>query len=193
MKRKRSLTLLEVIIALTLLGILLTSLFNSFHQGLKKNITAKGLKQKVLQLELFQQRLKNLFSHLDCEAGMSLEKHPDAHGLALIVSYKHPVDSEFDMCGVLQGMIFLNKNKELCLISWSQKGKVRNEILLDKIDTFKCRLFNPKKAEWSETWSIKNEEDPVMIAIDLKWEGKEMPFVFFFPESDQKITYAVPP
>jgi type II secretory pathway pseudopilin PulG len=192
-KKKHSLTLLEVIIAITLLGLLLTGLFNCFHQGLKKNISAKELKQKVLQLELFQQRLKNLFSNLDGEAGLSLEKHPDAYGLALIVFYKQSIDPEFDMCGTLQGMVFVNKNKELCLTSWSEKGKARNEILLDKIDTFTCRLFDPKKAEWAETWSTKNEEDPVMIAIDLKWEGKEMPFVFFLSESNQKITYPISP
>lgn len=193
MRRKRSLTLLEVIVAITLLGFLLTGLFNCFHQAIKKNITARELKQTVLQLELFQQRLKNLFSHLDGEAGISLDKHPDAHGPALIVSYKQPVDPEFEMCGTLQGMIFLNKNKELCLTSWSETGKARNEILLDKIDLFKCRLFDPKHAEWAATWSTKNEEDPVMIAIDLKWGGKEMPFVFFFPDSNHKITYPALP
>jgi hypothetical protein len=188
-KKKHPLTLLEVIIAISLLGLLLTGLFNCFHQGFKQKITAKELKQKVLQLELFQQRLKNLFAHLDGEADISLEKYPDAYGLALLFSYKQPVDSEFDMCGTLQGMIFLNKNKELCLASWSETGKMRNEILLDHMDAFKCRLFDPKKAEWAESWSTNNEESPVMIAIDLKWEGKESPFVFFFPESNQKITY----
>jgi len=189
MRKKRSLTLLEIVIAITLLGILLTGLFNFFLQGLKKSITAKELKQKVLQLELFQQRLKNLFSNLDEEAGFLLEKHPDATGLALMVSYKQSVDPEFEMCGPLQGMIFLNKNKELCLASWSESGKARIEILLDKIDTFKCRLFDSEKGEWAEKWTMKNEEDPVMVAIDLKWDGKETPFVFFLPESEP-ITYS---
>jgi hypothetical protein len=192
-KKKCSLTLLEVIIAITLLGFLLTGLFNCFHQGLKKNIVSKELKQKILQLELFQQRLKNLFSHLDDTVGVALEKHPDAQGLALIVPYKQPIDPEFDMCGTLQGMIFLNKNKELCLTSWSEKGKARNEILLDKITLFKCRLFDSQKAEWANSWSTKNEEDPAMIAIDLQWEDKEMPFVFFLPESDHKMTYEALP
>ena len=137
MKRKHSLTLLEVVIAITLLGVLLAGLFSCFHQGLKSSIASKELKQKILQLELFQQRLKNLFSHLDDTMGISLEKHPDAQGLALIVPYKQAIDPEFDMCGTLQGMIFLNKNKQLCLTSWSEKGKARNEILLDKITLFK--------------------------------------------------------
>jgi type II secretory pathway pseudopilin PulG len=189
MKKKRSLTLLEVVIAIALLGLLLTGLFNSFRQGLKKNITARELKQKVLQLELFQQRLKTLFSSLDEEVGVALENHPDASGLALIVSYKQLIDPEFDMCGTLRGMLFLNQQKELCLACWSEQGKGRIEILLDKIDTFKCRFFDPKKGQWFGSWSKKNKEGPVMIAIDLKWDGKEMPFVFFLPEGNKQITY----
>jgi len=188
MKKKYSLTLLEVVIAIALLGLLLTSLFNFFHRGLKTGMKAKELKQKVLQLELFQQRLKNLFSHLDEESELLLEKHPDAMGLALIVWYEQPVDPEFEMCGTLQGMVFLNKNKELCLASWSEKGKARIEILLDKIDAFKCQLFDHKKGEWVEKWNRDNEDGPVMIAIDLKRKELEMPFVFFLPES-QQITY----
>src|SRR5579871_2796 len=175
MRKKHSLTLLEVIIAIALLGFLLTGLFRSLHQGLKKNIEAKALKQKVLQLELFQQRLKNLFSHLDGKSGLLLQKHPDAKGQALFVSYCQDVDPDFEMCGTLQGMLFLNKQKELCLVSWSEKEKGRLEVLLDKVDAFRCQLFDPKKGEWSE----KNQENPVMISIDFKWEGKEIPFVFF--------------
>jgi type II secretory pathway pseudopilin PulG len=188
MRKKYCLTLLEVVIAMTLLSFLLTGLFNFFYQGLKKSITAKELKQKILQLELFQLRLKNLFSNLDEQPGFLLEKHPDAIGSALIVCHKQSVDPEFEMCGILQGMIFLNKNKELCLISWSERGAARLEVLLDKIETFKCRLFDPTKNEWTEKWTEKNEEDPVMVAIDLKSGGREMPFVFFLPGS-QQITY----
>ncbi len=184
MRKKRSLTLLEVVIAIALLGFLLTGLFRSLHQGLKKNIEAKELKQKVLQLELFQQRLKNLFSHLDGETGFLLQKHPDAKGQALIISYHQDVDPDFEMCGTLQGMLFLNKQNQLCLVSWSENEKARLEVLLDKVEGFTCQLFDPKKGEWSQ----KNQETPVMLSIDFKWEGKEMPFVFFLPESEP-ITY----
>lgn len=188
MRKKRSLTLLEIAIAITLLGFLLTGLFNFFHQGLKQSMAAKELKQKILQLELFQQRLKNLFSNLEEDTEFLLEKHPDAIDLALIVSYHQPVDPEFEMCGTLQGMIFLNKNKEVCLASWSEKKKVRIEILLDHIDLFKCRLFDPQQGKWVEKWNEKNEDGPGMIAFDLKRKEEEMPFVFFLPES-QPITY----
>jgi hypothetical protein len=191
-KKKHSLTLLEVIVAIALLGILLTGLFNCFRQGLKKNIAAKELKQKVLQLELFRLRLKNCFATWDQESGMSLQRHPEASGLALIAAYQQTEDREFDMCGVLEAMLFLNRNKELCLASWSEKGKGRIEILLDKVDAFKCRLFDPKKGEWTEEWPSKKEENPVMVAIDLKWGGEEMPFVFFLSDSSEKISYPGP-
>ena len=73
--------------------------------------------------------------------------------------------------------------------NWPQIGKASIEILLDKVDSFKCRLFDPKKGEWTENWSKKKEENPVMISIDLKWEGKEIPFVFFLRSSNEPITY----
>jgi type II secretory pathway pseudopilin PulG len=192
MRKRRSLTLLEIIIAITLFGFLLTGLFNCFREGIKKNITAKVLKQKVLQLELFQQRLKNLFAELDKETGLSLKEHPEASGLALLAAYKQTADSDFEMCGVLQSMLFLNKNKELCLACWSEKGKGRIEILLDKVDSFTCRLFDPTERAWAENWPSKKEEKPVMIAIDLKWDGKKMPFVFFLANSSEQISYPGP-
>jgi type II secretory pathway component PulJ len=186
MRKKYSLTLLEIVVAITLLGFLLTGLFNCFRQGIKKNIAAKELKQKVLELELFQQRLKNLF---DEETGLSLQEHPEASGLALIVNYNQPVDPEFEMCGILEGMLFLNKNKELCLASWSEKGKGRIEILLDKVDAFKCGFFDSKKREWIDTWSSKEEKKPVMVSIDLVWNGNKVPFVFFLVDSSEQISY----
>ena len=186
MRRKRSLTLLEVIIAMVLLGILLTGLFNCFRQGLKTNIVAKELKQKVLQLELFQQKLKHLFLS---QEGVWIDTHPDVKERALMLFYEQETDPEPQMCGYVQGMLYLNKNKELCLATWSAKGITRSETLLDKVDSFKCRLFDPKKAEWVDSWPKKKEETPRMVSIILEWGGKEIPFKFFINSADEKITY----
>lgn len=186
MKKKRSLTLLEVVIAMLLLGILLTGLFNTFRQGLKKNIAAKELKQKVLQLELFQQKLRSLFAE---EEGVWIEKHPDLSSLPLFIEFQQKTDPDFKMCGETTGMLYLNGKKELCLASWSEKGNSRIETLLDNVDAFKCRLFDPKKGTWTQTWPKKKEGSPAMAAVDLTWNGKEIPFVFFLSRSNEKITY----
>ncbi len=193
MRKKLTFTLLEVIIGVFLLGILLTGLFNCFYQGIKKNITAKELKQTVLNLELFQLRLKNIFSCLQGENTLWLEKHPDASGPALIASYKQNVDPDVDMCGILEGMLFLNKNKQICLASWGENGQGRIEVLLDQVDSFECKLFDPAKGEWKETWGKKEEKKPVMAKIDLKWHEKNIPFVFFLSEADEKVTYPAMP
>ncbi len=191
MKRKKhSLTLLEVVIAIVLLGILLTGLFSSFRQGVVKNISARELKQKVLQLELFQQRMKILFSQ---ENGLWIEKHPQATGMALFTDFEQKADPDFDMCGDLEGMLFLNAKKELCFVIWSENGTERMETLLDGVSSFKCRLFDPKEGEWNTTWPQKKQGSPAMVAIDLTWHGKEIPFVFFLKSSNEKIMYTGTP
>jgi type II secretory pathway component PulJ len=190
MRKKRSFTLLEIAIAIMILGWLLTGLFNCIFQSLKKNVDARELKQKVVQLELFQQRLRNLFTQFDAEGGLSSEQHPEAISVVLYAAYQQKADPDFEMCGMLQGMLFLNKKKELCLASWSATEKGRIEILLDRVDSFACKFFDPKKKDWVLSWSKKREEDPVMIQIDLKWEGDEIRFVFFLPQPNEQITYS---
>jgi prepilin-type N-terminal cleavage/methylation domain-containing protein len=189
MKRRRAFTLLEVMIAIALLGFLLTELFHCLQSGLKKGIEARQLKQKVLQVELFQERLKNLFSHFrNDETELTLENHSDAKGKALLFTYNQEIDPDVEMQGTIQSMLYLNGKQELCLASWSEAGKARMETLLDKIDGFECRLFDAKKAEWID----EDEEEPVMVKIDLKWEGETMPFVFFLGEA-QPIKYPYTP
>lgn len=186
-KKKCSITLLEVVIAIVLLGVLLTGLFNSFRQGLTKNLSARELKQKALQLELFQQKIKNLFSAAD---GVWIEDHPESVGLSLYVNFEEKIDPDFDMRGKLQGMLFLNAKKEVCFVNWTKNGEGRIETLLDVVDSFKCRLFDPKKGEWNAVWPQKKEESAVMAAIDLTWNGSKIPFVFFLKPSNEKISYS---
>jgi type II secretory pathway pseudopilin PulG len=185
--KKRSLTLLEVVIATVLLGILLMGLFHSFRQSLKQNLSARELKQKVLQLELFQQKIKNLLAQT---GGAWIEKHPDSTGLSLYINFEEKVDSDFDRCGKLRGMLYLNNKKEVCFVSWQDSGKDRIETLLDHVDAFKCRLFDAKKGAWTESWPQKKEESAVMAAIDLTWNGNKIPFVFFLKSSNEKISYS---
>jgi type II secretory pathway pseudopilin PulG len=190
MRKKRPLTLLEVIIATILLGILLAGLFNIFRQGIKKSIAARDLKQQILQLELFQQKMKNLFTQ---EKGVWIEQHLEAQGNALFIAFEQKTDSDFEMCGDLQGMLFLNAKKELCFASWSEKASLRVETLLDKVDGFTCRLFEAKKGEWASSWPPKKAERPVMASIDLIWNEKQIPFVFFLASCNEKISYSGPP
>lgn len=186
MKKKRALTLLEVMIAILLLGFLLTGLFNAFHQSLKKSISSRELKQKVFQLELFQQKMRTLLSR---EKGVRMSEHPQALGLSLLFEFIEKADPDFEMCGEMQGMLFLNAKKELALAIWSKEGKCRTEVLLDHVDSFVCRLFDAKKGEWISNPRQKKEDNPVMVSIDLNWNENQLAFVFFLKASNEKISY----
>lgn len=171
---------------MVLLGFLLTGLFNVFRQGLKNSISAKELKQKVLQLELFQQRMKILFTHKN---DVWLEQHPDAIGNGLCTTFEQKVDPEFDMCGNMQGMLYRNDKKQLCFVSWSEKGKARVEILLDNVEQTNFSLFDTKKAEWMESWSKDKKGTPNMVSVKLQWGKNPISFVFFLIDPDEHITY----
>ena len=184
--KKHALTLLEIVISLVLLGVLLTGLFNVFRQGLKKNIEAKLLKQKVLHLELFQQRLKTLFAS---ESAMWIENYKEAAGPALFFTYEQPVDPDFEMYGKLQGTLFLSRKKELCLLTCVEGGKAVVETLLDNVTSFSCLLFDPKQKQWMENYPKKKTEKPVMLSLQLKANNNEVPFVFFLKSPSEQITY----
>ena len=186
MKKKRALTLLEVAIGIVLLGFLLTGLFSAFRQSLKKNMSTRELKQKVLQLELFQQKMKTVLSK---ESGIKIGEHPQASGLSLFFNYSEKADPDFEMCGEVQAMLFLNAQKELCLATWSPTGKCRTEVLLDHVDTFTPSLFDPKKGEWKNTLKEKAAEKPVMASIELLWNKSKLEFAFFLKAGDEKISY----
>jgi type II secretory pathway pseudopilin PulG len=185
-RKKRSLTLLEVVIAMLLLGALLSGLFYTLRHGMQRNTEAKELKQKVLQLELFQHRMKHLLAQ---QKGVWIEQHPDVTGPALFVLFTQKVDPDVDFCGDLQGMLYINKKKELCFVTWSLQGKARVETLLEKVDGADYRLFDPKNGEWHSQWPQKKGDTPSMTAVDLQWDKAKIPCVFFLKSSQEAISY----
>ena len=186
MRKKRSITLLEIVIVTVLLGFLLTGLFNVFYQAMQKNMESRALKQTVLQLELFEQRVK----HLLTQTKKVWTAHPsDGKGEALCIQFNSEVDIEWDRASEINGMFYLNGDKQLCFASWSTSGKSRVDILLDKVDQFKLKFFDPKKKLWQLDWPSKTEDLPSMITIDLTWKEKEIPFTFFPSNPREQISY----
>lgn len=185
MKKKRPLTLLEVAIGMFLVGILLTGLFHFFYQGTKKNIVIREVKQKILQIELFQQKVKNL---LHRTKKVWIDSHPAAIGKALFISFEEAADPDPTLSGTLEGMVYLDENNRLHFVSWPEKTTGRIETLLDKVKAIKIELFDPKKGIWLETWSPKKEEKPAMLSLTLTRDKQEkIPFVFFL--SSEHIMY----
>lgn len=187
MRKKRSLTLLEIIMVMVLLGFLLTGLFNVFYQAMKKNVEGRELKTTLLHLELLEQKVKQLLTQTK---KVWTAPHPEAKGEGLLIRFTPEVDLEWDRGSEIEGMLYLNADKQFCFTSWSVSGKSRVHILLDKVEMLVCRFFDPQKREWRSDWPSKMEEPPAMITIDLTWKGKEVPFTFFPSNAKEEISYS---
>ena len=89
----------------------------------------------------------------------------------------------------LEGMLYLNGDKQVCLASWSTNGKMRHYILLDKVDRLDYRFFDPHKKDWREEWPSHSAEIPPMIHIDLYRGEQSIPFTFFPSHTKHQISY----
>ncbi len=83
--RKRSLTLLEIIIAFTLLGFLLTALLPIYFQTKKQQILFEKGKEEILQRLRFYFRIKHLFEN------SSIKVNKEGH---LVFTYDNPLDPD---------------------------------------------------------------------------------------------------
>ncbi len=188
--RKRSLTLLEVVIALGLAAILLTTLFGFYRQLFLARANIQKNKETVLQRVWVQQRLAQVFEKAEAEIeedkGLVFytAEHPHATGPALHFYYDHGMDPDPDYCGTLKAMLYLTPQKELML----QVGPARKEVLLQGASQLQFAFFDPKEKIWQTGWGEKNEVLPPMVKLTIKTE-KEDPFVFFLPGAFKKITY----
>ena len=185
-KRTYKLTLIEVVIAMVLLGILLTSLFSSYRQTLKNNITLKTVKQTVQQIEVFHQRIRSLLLPPHNKK-IWLQPHPDALGAGLMLSFEQPIDKDLDFCGELQGMLFFNAQHQLLFVTWGHNQQTRLETLLEDVESMQCEFFDADLGKWFKEWPHKKTEKPVMVKITLKYQKKELPFVYFLDSASTPI------
>jgi competence protein ComGC len=186
MRKKRTFTLLEIVVATCLLAILLSGLFTTFHHILKTHFEVKDKKQKAFQLELFQQRMKNLFS---CQKKVWIENHPDLNQSALHLIYEEKLDHDLARTGSQEGIFYL-QDKKLYFVSWTEEGLPRIEVLLDQVDDLTCQLFDRKKREWVSAWPKQVEDNPIMILLDIKWDmNPHLQVVFFLKDPEEQITY----
>ena len=187
MKKRRSFTLLEILIALFLMGCLLTSLFSSFFQIAKKSVQNRELKQSFLGLTVFEQKIKHLLTRTK---KVWVTTSPEAVGSVLCVQFVSDADVEWDRIADVQGMLYLNEKEQLYFVTWDSKGeRPRAELLFEKMDAFTCRFFDEEKKVWVEQWQEKEKGLPSIISLELSWEGNKIPFTFFPFREVEPISY----
>jgi len=117
--RRRPLSLLEVMIAIFIAGILFAVLFRSQMDTATSARTVEQVKQAVYQREKFYLRLLPLFSHLEkCALD---EKR-------LVLTYDNGADPDPAFCGRVHSLLYMDKNC-LLLATWGKEDKLRTEVL----------------------------------------------------------------
>ena len=203
MRKKRALTLLEVIISLALTAILLTMLISSATRLFSTRTRIENAKQEVLAKTLIQERLSSLFSALakyqPSEKGLP-EKEPKGplesiDGKSLTLFLENQIDANPFFCGSTKGEIFV-ENQNLIFQLMGKNDAVRKEILLENVKDISFQFFNPfeEPARLIEAWKEKTGELPahIILTIATSSTDKQYEFAFFFPSHDNFIVYHPP-
>jgi hypothetical protein len=160
--RKRPVLLLELCIAMVLMGGIVAVLFSSYTDLSLSKFHLKEEKEKVFNRQRLHLRLEQIFSRLG--SWKVLEKE------GCFFSYDNGADLDPAFRGVVEGMIYIDKG-ELILTTWPEKGDPRQEILCENANNFSIEFFDSSKGEWIAGYPA---EKPFMIKMKLNKE--EIPF-----------------
>lgn len=166
---KKYFTLIEVIIALTLISILMTFLFG-FYQNMTvvQNGLDKTREENFRRLYL-QQRLTDILSTASVEENLfgnrelifytTKDENTSMLENSLILIYNNGVNALPWFSGTVLGRLYLDKNGRLCLTTWpspalwKKEGKVldklpsKREILLEDVQNLSFEFYVPPIAE----------------------------------------------
>ena len=176
-KKKRALTLLEVTVAIFLTGILLSSLWQIYHNWYKSYQKIQSLQLKTHKLFFLKQKLDCLFFLTSVpDQGNFLFTPEDLINTypSLCLSYKGGPDPDIAFNGILRSLLYVDNLKQLCLSTWSSDLQNRTEVLSTKISDFEIELFDHQINNWQKTWPETLDHLPLWIRLTIKnEEGSE--------------------
>ncbi len=152
--RKRPILLMELVISLVLFGAIIGILFSSYREFSLAKTTLRKEKELILNRQKMQLRLGQVFSQLK---SIKVEDH-SCH-----LSYDNGIDTETAFHGELEAMLLIDKGR-LALVTWSEKGKARKEILCESAKSFSFSFFDTKKGAWSPLYP---EQKPLMMKMTV--------------------------
>jgi type II secretory pathway pseudopilin PulG len=216
--KRPNMTLLEVLIAMTLLSFLLLFIFSFFRDLSKIDQWAHVQQFNTFQMRYGEYRLGYIFSKLinegdrakkgtifRCDSSQKTEgfsKFP-----SLIFKYNNGPRLDPDFSGDLLGRLYLNEDKQLCLASWplfsqQPQASMRKEILMENIESLKFEFFKTplqSQAEpsaisgWQDEWSDQSKF-PGLIKVHVSILEKKDPTQRLQSEKEliKQVTFVFP-
>jgi prepilin-type N-terminal cleavage/methylation domain-containing protein len=171
-KRKRALTLLEVMIAMSLLAIILFFVLSPFKEIAILSGRVGKASEGVLSYHRVQTKLTRLFSQLEDEFHFENGE--------LTCSSKIGVDPNPNLSSSIQAAILVDKEQNLVLEIWPKedvRGKsahIRREVLCKNVSSLHWQFFQLEEGKFETRTSWK--ETTVPDCIKLRINNYEIPF-----------------
>ncbi len=169
-KKKHSLTLLEVAIAICLTAILVPSLWHVYQNWLTSYKNVQLLQNKLEPRLFLKQRLERiglLLTNLS-ENNFIFTPNEKSEFPSVCFSYTNEPDVNPAFNDIVRSLLYVDNGKQLCLTTWGSTLESRTEILLTEIKSLEIFFFNPETNIWQSSW---NESTPLPIWIKLVIEN----------------------
>ncbi len=200
--KKRPLILLEIMIALSLTALLLTTLARFFAGCLKMDQKIEQLRSSLAGRQKVQVCLSSIFTSMAPLPGSAALCTLDDEGTSLGLSFDNGIDPDPKFSGQVIGKLFVDESSNLCLAIWpidEEATFCRKEILCPNVQKMNLKFFAKKKAaspsfgfEWRSTWPKESGALPPMVRLSLTQRGETSDFAFAIPCKGSRIPYRIP-
>jgi hypothetical protein len=182
------------LIALTLIGTLLTFLFSFFVESVKLEKKLETARMAISNRGHLQTRLQNVLSSIDRGSDGILYTQVLDKSMSLLVLFDNGIDPDPSYSGTLLGRIFLDEEKNLCLASWpngkEKKLPWRKEILMPKVKSFAFEFLGKSAPlAWRSEWPKSQTTLPLLIRLHVVEEKDALRFAFILPSPDSFVSY----
>lgn len=198
---KRKFTLIEVLIALGLTLMLVSSLLFTYFQAIEATIFSERKVSEYLERRYLQKRLSEVFRNLifpDQTKNFFFTSEGEIsaflpHTPTLTFSYNNGVNLDYQLSNEVLGRLYVDNKGNLSLLTWIERDKWEEtsavphhiEKLMSGIKKLDFEFFStqPEKKTWQKNkWSIEEKELPGAIKLIITTtKDKELRFIFTVP------------
>lgn len=178
--KRRGFTLLEILISISIAGILFGVLFSKIREFASLRKEVKRVEAESLERQTFQIRLQELFTMLVSSKNQEESYSPlYTKQNNLFFQIQQPIDVDPSFVNILDCTVqFDAALGHLFLTMKNNSGVERKEILSQGISNCKMRFFNAKEKIWVDEWSRTSSEIPVFLSIICKKSFGEVEYLF---------------
>lgn len=198
---KKPFLLFEILVALSLMGMLITFLFSFLMQSMKVEKKIETVRHLMMERQHLHIRLQDLFTSLystgsDCSFSSFYDAKEKRRGISFY--FDHGVDPDPAFGGFLEGKVFLDEGGCLSLvygpIPLDLRGVWRKEILCSRASDVSFQFLasedlldvaKPLRAQyrWATEWSKEALSIPSIVRMVMTREEETLCFAFRLPES----------